>query len=154
MALSFEFLSPTDKPAMLALQNPAHLEMCRTALDEAGYKTHIACNHGEFIERFTQVQYQLIILEDCFDAALCSENLTLQNLQAMPMSQRRHATVLLVGKSFETLNALQAFQLSVHAVVNATDLESIQPIIQQVVTNSDLFLHLYRETQIRVAQGK
>src|ERR1700674_3712757 len=114
----FDFVSATDKPALLAFSTPEWLEAARSALNELGYKVHTAATHGDFLIRFSQVRYQVVILEERFAANDISENLTLQGLQQMPMNQRRHATVILFGESFQTFTPMQAFQYSVHAVVN------------------------------------
>ena len=45
-------------------------------------------------------------------AAFLAENLTLKSLQAMSMNQRRHATIILFGDSYQTFTPLQAFQQS------------------------------------------
>ena len=54
------------------------------------------------------------VIDESFGGSL--ENPTLQALQNMPMPQRRHAIILLLGGSVETLNAMQAFQHSVQVV--------------------------------------
>src|SRR6266571_9439711 len=102
MSGKFEFVSTTDKPALLAFSSPEWLEAARTALAELGYKVHTAATHGDFLIRFSQVRYQVVILEEMFAANNIGENLTLQSLQQMPMSQRRHTTVILFGESFQT----------------------------------------------------
>ena len=79
-----------------------------------------------------------------------SENLTLQALQTMPMSQRRHATVILFGNSFQTFTPLQAFQQSVHAVINSSELFLLKQLIEKAVADNTLFLHSFREAQSRV----
>jgi hypothetical protein len=100
MTSTFDFLTTTDKPALLAFSTPEWLETARTALTELGYKVHTAATHGDFLIRFSQVNYQVVIIEECFAANNIGENLTLQAIQAMPMGQRRHATVILLGDSF------------------------------------------------------
>src|SRR3954454_10813920 len=120
MSNKFEFISATDKPALLAFSTPEWLEAARTALMELGYKVHTAATHGDFLIRFTQVRYQVVILEERFAANDMTENLTLQALQTMPMNQRRHSTVILFGESFQTFTPMQAFQQSVHAVINTS----------------------------------
>ena len=72
----------------------------------------------------------------------------------MPMGLRRHAVIILIGNSFQSLHAMQAFRQSVHAVVNPADLHGLKQIIQQVVADTDLFLIMYRDSQTRIAQGK
>jgi hypothetical protein len=118
MPSQFDFISATDKPALLAFSTPEWLEASRTALSELGYKVHTAATHGDFLIRFSQTRYQVVILEERFAANDITENLTLRSMQTMPMSQRRHSTVILVGDSFQTFTPMQAFQQSVHAVIN------------------------------------
>src|SRR5436190_3969808 len=122
MADRFDFLSATDKPALLAFSNPEWLEAAKTALTELGYKVHTAATHGDFLTRFSQIRYQVVIVEELFAANVLSENLTLQALQKMPMTQRRHATVILFGDTFQTFSPLHAFQQSVHVVVSSSEL--------------------------------
>lgn len=150
--MEFEFLTTADKPALLGLQTPQHVEAAQAALFTLGYKTHSALNHGDFITRFTRFQYQVVVLEELFDCPTLAFNLTLQNLQAMPMNLRRHAAVVLIGDHVQTLHPLQAFALSVNGVVNRSDLDNLSQVIQQVVSDNDLFLNPYRETTARLAQ--
>ncbi len=150
MADRFEFISTSDKPALLAFSTPEWLEAARTALIELGYKVHTAATHGDFLVRFSQIQYQVVIVEELFAANNINENLTLKSLQTMPMSQRRHATIVLFGDSFQTFTPLQAFQQSVHAVINSSELFLIKQLIEKAIADNALFLHSFRETQARM----
>jgi len=150
MADKFEFISANDKPALLAFSSPEWLEAARTALTELGYKVHTAATHGDFLVRFSQIHYQVVIVEELFAANVVGENLTLQALQNMPMGQRRHATVILFGDSFQTFSPLHAFQQSVHAVVSSSELFLLKQLIEKAIADNTLFLHSFRETQARV----
>ena len=150
MADRFEFISATDKPALIAFSSPEWLEAARSALTELGYKVHTAATHGDFLVRFSQVRYQVVVVEELFAANSLSENLTLKALQNMPMSQRRHATVILFGDSFQTFTPLQAFQQSVHAVINSSELFLLKQLIEKAIADNTLFLHSFRETQSRM----
>jgi hypothetical protein len=149
MSNKFDFVSTTDKPALLAFSSPEWLEAARTALNELGYKVHTAATHGDFLIRFSQVRYQVVVVEEMFAANNIGENLTLQALQQMPMNQRRHATVILFGESFQTFTPMQAFQQSVHAVINSSELFLLKQLIEKAVADNTLFLHSYREAQSR-----
>src|SRR5271168_4746390 len=95
---SFDFVGKTDKPALIAFTTPEWLESAKTALLELGYKVHTAATHSDFLIRFTSSQYQVVVVEELFGANALDENLTLKALENMPSSQRRHATILLVGE--------------------------------------------------------
>src|SRR5690349_4047132 len=149
MADRFDFLSATDKPALLAFSNPEWLEAAKTALTELGYKVHTAATHGDFLIRFSQIRYEVVVVEELFAANNISENLTLQALQAMPMAQRRHATVILFGDSFQTFTPMQAFQQSVHAVINSSELFLLKQLIEKAIADNTIFLTSYRQAQTR-----
>lgn len=150
----FDFLNTEDKPALLALSTIEWLAMAKTTLLDLGYKVHIADNHEDFQTRFSAVPYQVIILEELFAANSPQENQTLTSIQHMPMNHRRHATIILLGDSFQTMNAMQAFQQSVHAVVNRAELSLLGQVVQKVVADNILFLNTYLTTQRRIAEGK
>jgi hypothetical protein len=150
MSNKFEFISTTDKPALLAFSTPEWLEAARTALNELGFKVHTAATHGDFLIRFSQIRYQVVIVEELFAANTIEENLTLSALQNMPMGQRRHATVVLFGNSFQTFTPMQAFQHSVHAVINTSELFLLKELIEKAVADNTLFLHSFREAQTRM----
>jgi len=153
MPQSFELITAKDKPALLAFSNPEWLEIARTALVELGYKVHTAATHGDFLIRFSQIHYQVVILEELFCANTPAENSTLQALQSMPASQRRHATVILVGDSFQTFTPMQAFQQSVHAVVNQSEMFLMKQLAEKAIADNDLFLHSHRKVQARLLEG-
>jgi hypothetical protein len=154
-----EFIGLNDKPALLAISAPEWLDAAKSVLAENGYKVHAASNHDDFIVRFGRIQYQLVLIEELFASNAPEENITLRYIQHMPMAQRRHVVFILLGNSFNTLNTLQAFQQSVHAVVNRDEMallgpSILAPIIQRVVSDNDLFLHVYRDTQLQIVQGR
>ncbi|HMP82440.1 MAG TPA: hypothetical protein PKA41_06995 [Verrucomicrobiota bacterium] len=147
MSDHFEFISASDKPALLAFSTPEWLQAVKTALEELGYKVHTAATHSDFLIRFTEVHYQLVIVEELFAANSPDENTTLLTLQRMPMSQRRHATVILFGNSYQTFTPMQAFQNSVHAVINSSELFLLKQLIEKTVADNSLFLSSFREAQ-------
>ena len=149
MSVEFDFITPEDRPALLGLSTPELQETAKTALDQLGYKVHLATNHGEFLHRFSQVPYQVVIIEECFNSGSTQENESLLTLQRMPMNNRRHAVFVLFGFTMATFNPMQAFQQGVHAVVNPSEMFLLIQLIQKAVADNDLFLHTFREGQKR-----
>ncbi len=147
---TFDFVGSGDKPALIAFSTPEWLETCRQALNELGYKVHTAATHSDFLIRFSQAHYQVVIVEELFGANTPDENLTLKALQSMLVNQRRHATVLLIGNSFQTFTPMEAFKHSVHAVINSSELFLLKQLVEKAVADNDAFLHSFREIQNRV----
>jgi len=147
MTSKFDFISTTDKPALVAFSTPELLEVAKGALEELGYKVHTAATHTDFSVRFSQVRYQVVVIEELFAANTIEENTTLKVIQNMQMSQRRHATFLLIGDSFQTFMPMEAFRQSVHAVINRSELFLLKQLIEKAVADNNLFLNSYREAQ-------
>jgi acid stress-induced BolA-like protein IbaG/YrbA len=150
MSDQFEFLAATDKPALLAFSTPEWLDEVKKALQELGYKVHTAATHSDFLVRFSQVHYQVVIVEERFAANTLQENLTLQAIQRMPMGQRRHSTIILIGESFQTFTPMQALQQSVHAVINSSELFLVKQLLEKSVADNQMFLHSYQDVQSRL----
>ena len=153
MNASFDFVTASDKPALIAFSTPAWLESAQAALAELGYKVHTAATHSDFILRFSQAHYRVVLVEELFGANIIEENLSLKALQSMTVSQRRHATTLLLGESFQTFVPMEAFKHSVHAGINSSELFLLKQLVAQAVAENELFLHNFREIQNRVLTG-
>jgi hypothetical protein len=147
----FDFISTTDKPALVACAAPAWLDAAKIVLPELGYKVHVAASHEDFLSRFSQVRYQVVILEDRFVGDSLNENRSLKSLQTMLMGQRRHAVIFLVGDAFRTLEPLQAFQHSVHAVINSAEMPMLKQLVEKIVAENTLFLYNFSGVQSRVS---
>src|SRR4051812_40764 len=150
MSAEFDFLTPDDKPALMALSTVELADNAKAALDQLGYKVHAAANHGEFLHKFTQTPYQVVIMEEAFCATNLEENEALQALRRLPMGLRRHCVVILVGSSFATFNPMQAFQQGVHSVVTPTELSLLTQPVQKPAAENDISRHTYRQSQQRL----
>jgi hypothetical protein len=146
-----QFITAADKPALIAFSTPDWLDTVKVALNGLGYKVHTAATHSDFLVRFNQIRYQVVVVEELFGANNLDENSTLKTLQTMPMGLRRHATVILLGNSFQTFAPMEAFQQSVHAVINSSEMFMLKQLIEKAVAENELFLQSYREVQSRVS---
>jgi hypothetical protein len=147
---TFDFVSSEDKPALIAFSTPEWLDAAKTALQELGYKVHTAATHSDFLIRFSQAQYQVVLVEELFGANTIDENLTLKAIQNMPVSQRRQSTILLIGNSFQTFTPMEAFKHSVHAVVNSSEMFLLNQLIEKAASDNNTFLRSFREIQGRI----
>jgi hypothetical protein len=49
---------------------------------------------------------------------------------------------------------MQAFQFSVHAVINSSELFLFKQLIEKAIADNTLFLHSYREAQARLLSAE
>jgi hypothetical protein len=81
MPAEYEYISPEDKPALIALCNEEWQASVEAIVRQLGYKVHTVATPEDFTARFGAVQYQLTIIDELFCAASLAENKTLQSLQ-------------------------------------------------------------------------
>lgn len=150
---NIDFIASGDKPALIAFTTPEWLESAKADLQGLGYKVHTAATHSDFLNRFSQSHYQLVVIEELFNANVPEENLTLTSIQNMSLGQRRHATFLLVGQSFQTFAPMEAYKNSVHAVINSSELFLLKQLVEKAVADNNAFLHNFRAVQSRIFSG-
>jgi hypothetical protein len=62
------------------------------------------------------------------------------------MPLRRNSFVCLIGPSFTTLDAMQAFAESVHLVLNPADMPNLGPILKKGLSEFESLYRAYKET--------
>jgi hypothetical protein len=153
MESNIEFVSLSDKPALLALSSPDWQEAARAALAELGYKVFQAATHSDFATSFTQTVWQVVVIEDRFAADSMQENESLAFVRSAPMNLRRHCLVLVAGDAFTSFDPMQAIQMGVHLVVNRTEMSLLMQFIQKVAAENEVFLKPYQDAQRRLSAG-
>ncbi len=143
--MDFDFIAPGEKAALIAITQPDILQCVQNVLTDSNFKYHSVDTSDEFATRFGQFEYLPVIIHETFASNSLEENETLKIAQRFSMPVLRHAVFFLIGERFETMNTLQAFQQSMHAVINPTELPNMKAILDKTLTESDLFMHTYRD---------
>jgi len=120
-------------------------ESVRATLKAMGYKSHTAETSEMAIERLRYTPYDVVILDESFAGSSLRSNAVLSFLANLPMAQRRNSFVCLIGQSFKTLDAMQAFAHSVHLVVNPLDTPNLAAILRKGIAEFDLLYKVYKD---------
>jgi DNA-binding response OmpR family regulator len=134
-----------DDMTSLVCTDPLTTETVRSTLKAIGYKSHVAETSEMAIERIRYTPYDVVILQDSFAGSSLRSNALLAYLATLPMSQRRNSFVCLIGESFKTLDAMQAFAHSVHVVVNPFDLPNFAAILKKSIAEFELLYKVYKD---------
>jgi hypothetical protein len=120
-------------------------DIAKETLRELGFKFHTAETPELAIERMRYTNYDCIIVHENFAGTSLRSNAVLNFLAALPMPQRRYWFVCLVGPSFKTLDAMQAFVQSVHLVLNPVDLPNLTAILKKSLAENELLYRSYKD---------
>ena len=139
-----DFFELGDKTSLVCA-DPATTEIARGTLRELGYKSHVAENAESAIERVRYTPYDVIVIHESFAGSSLRSNVVLSYLAPLSMSQRRYSFVCLIGPSFKTLDAMQAFAQSAHVVVNPLDLPNLAAILKKSLAEFELLYKVYKD---------
>jgi hypothetical protein len=139
-----EFFEVGDKTSLICA-DPATTDELKTALRDLGYKYHTTDSPELGIDYIRYTPYDVIVIHENFAGSGLRTNAVLNYLTHLPMPQRRNSLVCIIGPSFKTLDALQAFGASVHLVINPVDLPNFTAILKKGLAEFDLLYHAYRE---------
>jgi len=142
--VKMEFFELGDKTALVCADSSTS-EVIRSTLRDLGYKAHAAESAEMATERIRYTQYDCIVVHENFAGSSLRSNPVMNYLAPLPMVQRRHTFVCLVGPSFKTMDAMQAFAQSVQVVVNPVDLPAPTAILKKSLAEFDRLYHVYRE---------
>lgn len=140
-----DFFELGDKTSLIC-GDSATTEAAKATLRELGFKFHTAETPELAIERIRYTNYDCIIIQESFAGSSLKSNAVLNFLGPLPMAQRRNWFVCLIGPSFKTLDAMQAFAQSVHLVLNPADLPNLGPILKKGLAEFELLYRSYKDT--------
>jgi len=140
-----DFFELGDKTSLVCA-DPNTTEVAKATLRELGFKYHTAETPELAIERMRYTHYDCIIVLETFAGSSLRSNAVLNYLSPLPMAQRRYSFICLIGPSFKTLDAMQAFAQSVHLVLNPVDLPNLGPILKKGLAEFELLYKAFRDT--------
>lgn len=142
---NIEFFELGDKTSLICADANT-VEAAKATLRELGFKSHIAETPEVAVERIRYTTYDCIMVHENFAGSSLRANAVLNHLATLPMAQRRYSFACLIGPSFKTLDAMQAFTHSVHVVINPADLSNLAPILKKGLAEFELLYGAYKET--------
>ena len=140
-----DFFELGDKTSLICA-DPNTTESVRATLRELGFKYHTAETPELAIERMRYTNYDCVVVHENFAGSSVRSNAVLNYLGPLPMALRRNSFVCVVGPSFKTLDAMQAFGQSVHLVLSPLDLPNLGPILKKGLAEFDLLYRAYKDT--------
>jgi hypothetical protein len=141
-----DFFELGDKTSLICLDAQS-TEAAKATLQELGFKYHTAETPEVAVERIKYTNYDCIILHENFAGTSLRSNMVLNYLAQLSMAQRRYSFVCLIGPSFTTFDAMQAFGQSVHLVLNPVDLTNFGPILKKGLAEFELLYRTFKEVQ-------
>lgn len=139
-----EVFDINQRYGLLAVDEPDRKAEVSAALQEVGFRVHVASSTEDARERLRKTTYDIVVVDQAFQGGSPLDNPLLRLLQGMPMTTRRYMLVALLGHDVKTLDNMTAFALSVNVVIHYNDVAQIRPILERAVGENDMFFRVIR----------
>jgi CheY-like chemotaxis protein len=142
----FDFVEEKSTTALVCEPDPVIREKISESLKELGYKTMTATTAKDALKALWFFVFDVIVINELFDAADPQADGVLNYVQEMPMTTRRRSFVALLNARFRTMDKMAAFNQSVNLVINLKSIDEVDKIIKQGVAENKAFYHVFQET--------
>ena len=141
----FDFVEEEGQTALLCETDPKIKEKIKAVLKVLEYHITDVANGREALKKMRYNDYELIVVNETFDARNPDQNGILIYLERLTMATRRNMFVTLLSNRFRTMDQMSAFQKSVNIIINLKNIDDFDKILRRALADSDLFYRIYRE---------
>lgn len=141
----FDFVEEEGKTALLCEPDPQIKKAIKRVLDVLEYHVTEVNSSREALKTMRYHSYDLIAVNDYFDATNPEANGVLIYLERLNMAIRRNIFVVMITRHFRTMDNMTAFQKSVNMVVNVDNIADFDKILRRGMADFGMFYQGYKE---------
>ena len=148
----FDFLEEGARTAIVCENDPEYQVKILEALEGLGFYITQAPSARDVLKRMRFHTFDLVVINEHFDASDPDRNSVLRYFERMPMSARRNIFVALITKRFRTMDNMAAFNKSANLVVNVTNLDALGKILKRGISDHQNFYRPFMEGLARIGR--
>ena len=141
----FDFVEEEGKTALLCESDPMIIKAITPVLDVLEYHITEVKNSREALKTMRYHSYDLIVVNEYFDAKNPDTNGVLIYLERLHMSVRRNIFLTLITRRFRTMDNMAAFQKSVNMIVNVDNIADFDKILRRGMADFGIFYQAYKD---------
>jgi predicted Zn finger-like uncharacterized protein len=142
----FDFLEEEGKTALICEKDPAIVKAIQTVLDIMEYSVTVAESMRDALRKMKYHAYDMILINEIFDAPDPEINGILIYLERLQMDTRRNIFVGLLTSRYATMDNMAAFLKSVNITINVNDIDKIDRILGRGISEFDMFYAIYKDS--------
>ena len=152
MRESFEMARLGGKTALVCEPHTAARDNLKAVLEAMGYFTVEAEDTRNALRRMRYHLFDLVVINENFDATDPDANGVLIYLRHAEMNVRRHMFVVMITKRFRTLDQLTAMSKSVNLIVNTRHIDNLQDILSRSMSDNERFYEVYMSSMKKLGK--
>jgi len=149
----FDFVDADGETALVCEADEGAKEKISAALRTLGYQITEASSARDALKKMRFHVYDLVVLNENFDAQNPDANDILSYLQGLNMVVRRQMFVALVSERFRTMDNMAAFNKSVNLIVNQKNLDDAATIIKRGTADNKAFYRVFKDAMVKAGKA-
>ena len=141
----FDYVQAGMRTALLCEHDRQIKQKFRGVLEGMNYQVVEADSVRHALKYMRFHVYDLVVLNEAFEAAGAESNHVVQYLARLPMHIRRNMFVVLLGNDFRTMDNMTALNKSVNLVVNSQSVDDMNNILKNALAQHEEFYHVFKE---------
>jgi predicted Zn finger-like uncharacterized protein len=142
----FDFIEEEEKTALVCEPDAIIREQIINVLDMLEFHITVCDNAREALKNMRYHIYDLVVLNEDFDAPDPDANGILIYLERLNMSVRREIFVFLISTRHQTMDRMISFNRSVNLVMNPKDISDFEKILKRGLSELTMAYRVYRDT--------
>ncbi len=141
----FDFVEEEGKTALVCESDAVVREKIINALGMMDYHITVVESGREALKKMRYHVYDMILVNETFESSDPDSNGVLIYLERLGIVTRRNIFVVMLTNRFRTLDNMMAFQRSVNMVLNISNIDEIDKILQRGLADNDYFYRTFNE---------
>jgi predicted Zn finger-like uncharacterized protein len=144
----FDYLEEGIESALLCEHDLQVREHIHKILDKINYHVVEAASARNALKYMRFHTYDLVVVNEGFEATGNGMNHVLQYLSQLPVGIRRDIFVILLSKKIRTMDNMAAFNKSVNLVVNLENVGDMKRVLKGALSEHQAFYKVFRESLV------
>ena len=149
----FDFVGADAETALICEPDGVLREKLDEDIRSMGYQITAPKSAKDALKNLRYHVYNLILVNEKFDANNRTDNEVLNYLADLNMSTRRKMFVAMISNEFRTGDTMAALQNSVNFVINIKNIDDVVQIIMSAMTDNEEFFYVFREAMRKKERG-
>lgn len=149
----FDFIEEGAQTAIICENDPEYRPKIHASLKQMGFYITEAASAREVLKQMRFHAFDLVAINERFDAPDPDRNSVLRYLERLPMTIRRNVFVTLISDRFRTMDNMAAFHKSVNLVVNVGDLDTLAKILKRGISDNAHFYRVFKAAMTKAGRG-
>lgn len=149
----FDFLEEGAETALICEPDAAVREKVLTAVKAMKYHVTTPPNARDVLKQMRFHVFDMVVINELFDTNDPDRNNIMSYMERLSMDIRRNMFVVMLTDRFRTQDNMTAFHKSVNLVLNLSNVDDFEKIVQRGITENKAFYKVYRECLIKAGRA-